>query len=107
MKKNFPLTSPSHQPARVVEQIKADVRKYVKRERKKSLPEGVDFWDFDCKVGHGESTPETKHIEEVIPAIDAAAAAGALAVYVEILAKPGHRTPKIKSERPSSPAPEA
>jgi hypothetical protein len=92
MKKTFPLTSPLHQPARVVEQIKSDVRKYVKRERKKKLPEGVDFWDFDCKVGQGTAEPENKHVEEVIPAIDQAAAAGCEAIYLEILAKPGHRT---------------
>ncbi len=91
MKKNFPLTSPAHQPARVVEQIKSDVRKYLKRERKKSLPEGVDFWDFNCKVGQGDNTPVIKHVEEVIPAIDEAAAAGCAAVHIEILATPGHR----------------
>jgi hypothetical protein len=101
MKKTFPLTSPLHQPARVVEQIKADVRKYVKRERKKALPEGVDFWDFDCKVGQGEAAPETKHIEEVVPAIDQAAAAEAGAVYIEILAKPGHRKPKDGADAPA------
>lgn len=101
MKKTFPLTSPLHQPARVVEQIKADVRKYVKRERKKALPEGVDFWDFDCKIGQGEAAPEVKHVEEIIPAIDQAAAAEAGAVYIEILAKPGHRQAKEKTDPPA------
>lgn len=91
MRKSFPLTSPKHLPARVLEQIKADVRKYLKRERKKALPEGADFWDFACKVGHGEAEPTAKHVEEVIPAIDEAAAAGCESVYLEILAKPGHR----------------
>ncbi len=94
MKKTFPLTSPNHQPARVVEQIKSDVRKYVKRERKKTLPEGVDFWDFDCRVGQGETAPEPKHMEEVVAAIDQAAAAHCESVYIEILAKPGHRKSK-------------
>ena len=51
MKKVFPFSAPGHQPPRVVAAIKSDVRKYVKRERRKPLPEGVDFWDFDCKVG--------------------------------------------------------
>lgn len=94
MKKTFPLTSPNHQPARVVEQIKSDVRKYLKRERKKPLPEGVDFWDFNCKVGHGEAAPETKHVEEIVPAIDQAAASASASVYIEILATPGHRQKK-------------
>ena len=94
MKKTFPLTSPKHAPARVVEQIKSDVRKYVKRERKKPLPEGVDFWDFGCQVGQGEAAPETKHLEEIVPAIDQAAAVGCASVYIEILARPGHRQGK-------------
>jgi hypothetical protein len=94
VKKIFPLTSPNHQAPRVVEQIKSDIRKYLKRERKKSLPEGVDFWDFNCKVGQGEAEPETKHVEEMIPAIDQAAANACATVYIEILATPGHRKNK-------------
>jgi hypothetical protein len=94
MKKNFPLTAPNHQPARVLEQIKNDVRKYIKRERKKTLPEGVDFWDFACKVGQDDTAPETKHVEELGAAIDAAAASGPAAIYIEILATPGHRKSK-------------
>jgi hypothetical protein len=94
MKKNFPLTTPNHAPARVLEQIKNDVRKYIKRERKKTLPEGVDFWDFACKIGAGETAPQTKHVEELGSAIDTAAASGCATVYIEILATPGHRTSK-------------
>ena len=94
MKKTFSLTAPNHQPARVIEQIKSDIRKYLKRERKKSLPEGVDFWDFNCMVGQGESAPETKHVEELTAVIDQAAASESVSVYIEILATPGHR--KIK-----------
>jgi hypothetical protein len=97
MKKTFPLSVPGHQAPRVVEQIKSDVRKYIKRERKKKLPEGVDFWDFDCKVGQGEVAPETKHVEELIPAIDAASANASVSVYIEILAKPGHRQSKSEA----------
>ena len=94
MKKTFPLTAPGHQPPRVIAAIKNDVRKYVKRERRKALPEGVDFWDFDCKVGQGEAAPEPKHVEELIAAIDQAAASQCASVYIEILATPGHRTSK-------------
>ncbi len=98
MKKTFPLTSPDHQPPRVVASIKNDVRKYLKRERKKKLPEGVDFWDFDCRVGMGDATPIIKHVEEITASIDAAAAAESSSVYIEILAKPGHRTSKPGKE---------
>jgi hypothetical protein len=94
MKKIFPLSVEGHQPPRVIEQIKSDVRKYVKRERKKTLPEGVDFWDFDCKVGLDQATAETKHVEELIKSIDEAAAHQWASVYIEILAKPGQRQSK-------------
>jgi hypothetical protein len=96
MKKTFPLNVPGHQPPRVVAAIKADIRKYVKRERRKALPEGVDFWDFDCKLGQGGEAPVVKHVEDLIPAIDDAAAKACESVYIEILAKPGVRAKKEK-----------
>jgi hypothetical protein len=98
MKKTFSLQVPGHQPPRVVESIKNEIRKYLKRERRKALPEGVDFWDFDCRVGLGERAPERKHVEEIVPAIDQAAAGECASVYVEILAKPGHRQGGVKKE---------
>jgi Family of unknown function (DUF6172) len=94
MKKTFPLQLPGHAPARVLEGIKGDVRKYFKREKRKPTPTGVDFWNFACKVGADTAEPESKHPKEVVQAIDAAAQAGASSVYVEILAIPGHRMKK-------------
>ena len=91
MKKTFPLTDPRHKPARVIERIKRDVRSYVKRERSKELAEGVDFWDFACKVGATADEAVAKHLEEVTKAIDEVAADGAEGVYIEILRKPGVR----------------
>ncbi len=92
MKKTFPLEVPGHQPPRVVEAIKADVRKYLKRERRKALPEGVDFWGFDCKTGRSSEAAEPVHVAELVKAVDTAAQEKWEAVYIEILAKPGHRT---------------
>ena len=93
MKKTFPLESPGHAPARVIESIKNEIRKYLKRERRKPLPEGVDFWDFDCRVGaEGASTvAPAVHVKEISEAIDRVAGGEAKAVHVEILAKAGHR----------------
>ena len=99
MKKSFPLAKPDSEPARVLEGVKNDVRKYVKRERRKALAAGVDFWDFDCKVGPDAASAVTLELAGVVPAIEAAAQAGGVAVYVEILAKPGHRPAKpIRTE---------
>lgn len=102
MKKTFPLQLPGKADQRVLEAIKGDVRKYFKREKRKPLTTGVDFWDFACKVGAGRAEPESKHPAEVVPAIDAAAKSGATAVYVEILAIPGHRMKKTVSEIPKT-----
>jgi len=94
MKKTFSRESPGHAPARVIESIKNDIRKYLKRERRKPLPEGVDFWDFDCRVGPGgnEEAAVVTHVTEVPAVIDQVASGGAVSVYVEILAKAGHRS---------------
>ncbi len=35
----------------MVEAIKYELKKYIKRERNKKLPEEVDFCDFDCRYG--------------------------------------------------------
>jgi hypothetical protein len=96
MKKLFPLEVPNLKPARVLDSIKNDARKYVKRERKKKLPEDVDFWDFDCRIGKDAETAEVTHVSEIFNAIDKAAVDNTAAIYIEILSKPGHRTAKPK-----------
>ena len=93
MKKTFPLKEPGKVDARVVEAVKAEVRKYLKRERRKKLPEGFDQWDFACKVGLDQAVAETKSVKDVFLAIDAVAKTEAPQVYVELLAAAGKRFP--------------
>ena len=62
MKKTFILSHPKLKIARLIEAAKHDVKKYIKRERKKKLSEDVDYWDFDCKYGHTEQKAKTIHI---------------------------------------------
>jgi hypothetical protein len=95
MKKVFPFTSPGRDRARVVESIKHDVRKYVKRERKKTPPDDFELWDFNCRVGASPETAVAKSVKELSAAIDAVAATEAPAAYVEILAVPGRRPPHL------------
>ncbi|MGJ8697087.1 MAG: DUF6172 family protein [Verrucomicrobiaceae bacterium] len=97
MKKLFPTKSGNHAPARVLDSIKAELNKYLKRERRKELPEGVDFWDFDCRVGTDEASAASCHVNELSTAIDTAASSSPEAVYVEILSKKGIRSSKPKS----------
>ncbi len=98
MKKTFKLTHPKVKYDRLVEAVKHEVNKYLKRERSKSLPEAVDFWDFDCKFGDTEEEAKTIHIAEIPKAIDKAGERQLESFYVEILAKPGVRTKKPASE---------
>jgi hypothetical protein len=94
MKKNFLLNAEGKHPDRVLEAVKHDIRKYFKRERNRDVPKGVDFWDFDCKVGLSADTAEVVRVSGVIEAVDAAAKGGATSVYVEILSKHGLRVLK-------------
>ena len=91
MKKNFPLQIEGKNPDRVLESVKHEIRKYFKRERNRALPKGVDFWDFDCKVGLTAETAEVVKVSAVIESLDALAKEGAASVYVEILSKHGVR----------------
>ena len=97
MKKVFLLTAPGKADARVLESIKHEVRKYVKRERRKPVPPDFEQWDFGCKVGAAQSTAESQNLRDVGRAIDAVAATGAEAVYLEITAVPVRRTPLAKA----------
>lgn len=101
MKKTFKLTHPKIKYERLIEGVKSDIRKYLKRERKKKLPEGVDFWDFDCKFGSTPEDSKTIHVADFGKSIDKAQLEKMESFYVEILAKQGHRTKKIKEETDS------
>jgi hypothetical protein len=96
MKKNFPLQAEGKHPDRVLEAVKHEIRKYFKRERNRTLPQGVDFWDFDCQVGLTEGTAQVVRVSGVIEAVDDAAKTGATSVYVEILSKHGVRVLKAQ-----------
>lgn len=100
MKKTFELTHPKIKYPRLIEGVKNDVRKYIKRERRKELPEEVDFWDFDCRFGDTEAGAKTVHLSEIDKRIADAEARGLQSFYIEILAKPGIRTKKPQSGNP-------
>ena len=92
MKKTFPLTVEGKNSDRLLDATKHEIRKYLKRERRRDLPEGADFWDFECRFG---ATPETSvlaHVAELIDLVNAAAKNGEKQFYIEILARPAQRT---------------
>jgi len=100
MKKTFELTHPKVKLARRVDAVKHEVKKYVKRERGKTLPAGADFWDFDCKFGNTEAEAESVHLSEINKRIDQTQVEGLTSFYIEVIAKEGIRTftPKDESE---------
>lgn len=101
MKKTFPLHVEGKHPDRLLDATKHEIRKYMKRERNRALPQGVDFWDFDCRFGATEQEAVVAHPAELIGLIDNTAKAGGTQFYVEILAKHGVRKLRDPSAAPT------
>jgi len=98
MKKTFLLTHEKIKTPRLIDSIKHEVKKYLKRERNKQLPDGADFWDFDCKYGHSEDKAEEVHVSALNKSVDDAVKHELESFYLEILAKPANRTKKPLAE---------
>ncbi|WP_375057978.1 DUF6172 family protein [Zobellella sp. DQSA1] len=94
MKKTIALTHPRLKPARLVDSIKHDIKKYLNRERRKTLPAGMDYWTFDCRFGASEEVAEKIHTSEINTHIDAAVAQELPGFYVEILARACNHQPR-------------
>lgn len=91
MKKTFQLNIEGKNRDRVLDATKHEIRQYIKRERRKALPDGVDYWDFDCKFGTSPANAQDVHFATLTALIDAVAKEGGVAFYLELLAKPGCR----------------
>ena len=72
--------------------------------RRRALPEGVDFWDFDCKFGTQEEDAKQIHLAEITSYIDNAEKEQLESFYVEVVAKPGLRMKKTKPQASSAPS---
>ncbi|APW43622.1 DUF6172 family protein [Rhodoferax saidenbachensis] len=101
MKKTFPLAVEGKNTDRLLDATKHEIRKYLKRERSRALPEGVDFWDFDCRFGTTADNAVVAHVAELIGLIDGAAKDGSPQFYIEILAKHGIRKPRDPADKPT------
>ena len=88
MKKIFLIQEENKNSDRLVESIKHEIRKYLKRERAKKTPEGFHYWDFDCKFGQNSETAQVLHHADFTVEIDKAHAEKWTECYVEIIAKP-------------------
>jgi len=86
MKKVFHLQQEKKKPERVIEATKHEVRKYIKRERAKKLPDGADYWELSCRFGQDDKEAEPMKSRELIPALDKALSDGWSQCYIEIIA---------------------
>ncbi|PUA96239.1 hypothetical protein C8C99_1050 [Acidovorax sp. 107] len=100
MRKTFQLHVEGKNRDRVLDAVKHEIRKYIKRERRRDLPEGADFWDFDCQFGPTKEDAAVARLSALTGLINGVAAEGGAQFYVEILAKPGKRTPRPAGEAP-------
>jgi hypothetical protein len=103
MKKTFQLQVEGKNRDRVLDAVKHEIRKYIKRERRRELPAGSDYWDFDCRFGVTPDAAEVAHLSALIGLIDGVAKEAGPQFYVEILAKPAQRKAKAAVDSASSP----
>lgn len=103
MKKTFSLHEPGLHPDRRMEAIKNELRKYLRRENRRQLPEGVDYWDFDCRFGETPESAASIKPGEVVKCVDRAKREGWESFYMEILSRPVTRPGPAfrKKEKPA------
>ena len=94
MRRTYTLNIEGKNRDRLLEASKHDIRKYLKRERNKALPAGVDYWDFDTKSGVDEAAAVAVPYADLFASIDGLVAGGGDQFYVEVVSKPGHRSVK-------------
>ena len=102
MKKTFQLVVEGRHRDRVLDAVKHEIRKTIKRDRRRALPAGIDYWDFDCKFGVSAEQAVETHLATLTGLIDAVAQAAGTQFYVEILAKPGHRKARVGTVPPTA-----
>ena len=87
MKKTFQLKVANKNVDRQIDSIKNEVRKYIKREKNKRLPEGFNFWSFDCKFGKSQEESSEIKFVDVIKSIDFAASENYDSFFLELVAR--------------------
>ena len=87
MKKIFHLQKENKNTDRLIESIKHETRKYLKRERKKTLPDKAIFWDFDCRFGQNSDEAQSLSASEIIALLGKAKDDKWDQCYVEIIAR--------------------
>ncbi|MBP7769962.1 MAG: hypothetical protein KA055_02425 [Aliarcobacter sp.] len=98
MKKTFQLIVENKNKDRQVDSIKNEIRKYIKRERSKKLPDNCNYWNFSCKFGKTQEEAAEIRFVDVTKSIDIAAAENLESFYLELVALAEFRKPKEKTQ---------
>lgn len=72
MRKTFNSTLKARTATAFLDAVKHEIRKYIKRERRRDLPEGADFWDFDCRFGRTKEDAAVAHLSALTGLINSA-----------------------------------
>ena len=87
MKKTFKLDHPKIKVPRIVDSIKHEIKKYLKKEREIKLPASTKYLRFDCKLGQSEETAVEVPLLSLTKSIDELVENKATTLYVEMTAK--------------------
>jgi len=106
LKKTFLLTDPRKDSQRVLEAVKSNIKKYIKREKRKELPEGSNFWKIDCKFGTSKETAIEIRFEDIMKNINEVFDGGQDSFYIELTSSASNMKlkkvePKIQIEESS------
>jgi len=98
LKKKFLLTDEKKDPQRVLDSIKHNIRKYIKREKRKELPEGTNFWKINCKFGKNEENLLEIRFEDIMKSINEASEQNLESFCIELTSQATKIEPKKKEE---------
>ena len=94
MKKRFALTDTKKAPERVLEAIKNDIRKYIKREKRKPLSSDTNFWQIDCRFAKNDAELQEIKFEDIMKNINEASQEKCESFMIELLATAVYKEPK-------------
>lgn len=100
MKRTYQLHIEGKNRERLLDAARHDIRRYQQRERRRPVPEGFDFWDFDCRFGADEASAEKADVGELSALITTFTQDGAPTFYVELLARAAKRSERPQPTRP-------
>ena len=96
MKKTYKLVDEKRNIERIIEAIKYDVRKYIKREKNKKNTSDEFVWKFNCKSAVSEEDAKSINFLDITKTIEAVATSEAETFYIEIVAYEEQRPAKVE-----------